>query len=480
MLASLQTAQPPINTVAALAALSADDLIEILGFDPENEAAVESANVLLENAGRLLESPLYYWLRIVFHGGTYAKAPVLDRILTNTVRATAALTVFDEAVGSSDGKPNQVMILRNKPVLPEPPLQLEVDEGTGPQLWHEVPDFFGAGPDDPYYVLDRATGQITFGDGKRGRIPVAGQFNAIARQYRYGGGQVGNVGANTITDLTSPIADVDAVANSRPATGGADEESLSDTKLRAARQMKARNRAVTLEDFAELARETPGAQVARAAAYRTDSSGVGHQIDVAIVPQSEAAKPVPSEATRRLVRCYLDERRLVTTQLRVSGPQYCDVDVVMEVFAQDDADLRSVKTAIAARLADYLHPLRGSIDGKGWPFGYDMHYSEVLREIMAIAGVLRVDKLKFRKFEQELDEGEGGNLVEDDTADFPNTFNPIQRKLRVVEPGIAPDAPPQEKYYAITVYHCTDLPVAAGALVALRQAEISVRYLRRT
>ena len=150
------------------------------------------------------DSPLYYWLRVGFNAGTYAQAPKIDRILTNTVTATAAQTVFDEAVGASDGTPNQTMTLRHSPILAAPPLQLEVDEGSGPQPWTVVADFYGSGPEDAVYGLDQATGQITFGDGRRGRIPVAGQFNVIARQYRYGGGQVGNVGANTIIELATP------------------------------------------------------------------------------------------------------------------------------------------------------------------------------------------------------------------------------------------------------------------------------------
>ena len=284
------------------------------------------------------DNTLYYWLRVVMaRADAYEKALKLDHVLTNTVSATAALTVFDEAIGSSDGTPNQVMSLRHSPVLAEPKLVLEVDEGSGPKAWKQVSDFFGCEPDHDVYALNRTTGEITFGDGRRGRIPVAGQFNVIAREYRYGGGRIGNVGAETITDLATPIPEVDSVTNYRPAEGGTDEESLDETKLRGPRDtLKTRDRAVTLEDFALLASETPGALVARANAYVTepnspDGEACGRIITVVIVPSSEVAKPVPSEVALDLVCRYLDERRLITTQVRVQGPPYHHVDVVIDV-----------------------------------------------------------------------------------------------------------------------------------------------------
>lgn len=452
------------------------------------------------------EPPRFYWLRIHFEGGSYAQVPEIDRVLTNTVRATAALTVFDEAVGSSDGTPNQTMTLRHSPVLAEPPLQLEVDEGSGPQAWEEVTDFFGSKPDDAHYLLNRATGQITFGDGQRGRIPVAGQFNVVARQYRYGGGRIGNVGTGTITDLATAIRDVDEVTNHRPAIGGQDEESLDETKLRGPRDvLKTRDRAVTLADFALLAQETPGALVARAHAYpepahQGDGSGGspavdgGYVINVVIVPQSEEAKPVPSEAARQLVCRYLDERRLITTQVHVLGPPYHDIDLVLDVRALDDADLKAVKNAIADRLADYFHPLRGGVDGEGWPFGRDVYYSELLREIMLLPGIQRVNDLKLLKL---LPRSDGSDQPYFDTADEAasqaatllqaeidafcaedDECQPESQVLEVVQLGETEEDPPQTRYYVAAVYDCCDLPVADGALVALHDLEISVNYSR--
>ena len=433
----------------------------------------------------------YYWLRVVAGDIAYDKAPRVDRVLTNTVTATAARTVFDEVAGASDGKPGQVMALRHRPLLAEPALLLEVDEGSGPQPWREVSDFYGARPDDAVYVLNRATGEITFGDGRRGRIPVAGQSNVIAREYRYGGGRAGNVGAETVTDLATPIPEVDFVTNYRPAEGGADEETLEETMLRGPRAaLKTRDRAVTLEDFALLAAETPGALVARAHAFVATpvvqtGDGGGRIINVVVLPSSQAAKPVPSEVTLDLVCRYLDQRRLITTQVCVQGPTYHDIEVSLEVKARDSADLKAVKNAIAARLSQYFHPLTGGEEQTGWPFGRDAYYSELVREIMVLPGVLRVESMALRKLlagfaSQAAAQSALAGLIDAELQAFPDACEgagPIGAVLPIVETPEPGDEPVQ-RWYAAAVYDCCDLPVAPGALLALRQTDISVSYAR--
>jgi len=55
----------------------------------------------------------------------YERVPKLFAIRTNTVSAKQAETVLNEVLGGSDGRPNQVFTLVNRPVLS---LKLEIDE----------------------------------------------------------------------------------------------------------------------------------------------------------------------------------------------------------------------------------------------------------------------------------------------------------------------------------------------------------------
>ena len=130
-------------------------------------------------------------------------------------------------------------------------------------------DLYGSGPDDRHYVLNRTTGEVRFGNGTRGAIPVANPQNpggnVVARRYRFGGGVRGNVSAGAIKTMDISVAGIaeDQVGNLLAAAGGRDEETLQAAKERAPSTLKANNRAVTAEDFEELARRVGTVKRAR-------------------------------------------------------------------------------------------------------------------------------------------------------------------------------------------------------------------------
>ncbi|HEY3284053.1 MAG TPA: putative baseplate assembly protein [Armatimonadota bacterium] len=344
-----------------------------------------------------------YWIRARVDRSQYERAPRLLAVRTNTVSAVQAETIQDEVLGGSNGRPDQTFQLENTPVLPGS-LRLEVDEGSGPEVWTAVEDLFGAGPDDPQYVLDRTSGEIRFGDGVNGRIPVANVNNAvgnvIAREYRFGGGKAGNVPAMALKTVVTPVTGVDdsGVGNLLAAYGGQEEETLEEAKKRAPHALRSRCRAVTAEDFEFMATQVAGIKRARALPlFHPDFPDVKVPgvVTVIIVPDADAQtpNPTPSEGTIRTVCAYLDQRRLLTTELYVVKPDYQQVEVRGEVVAADDADLAEVSQGIEGALLNYFHPLRGGEDGQGWPFGGTIFYSRVYQQVFSVPGVQSITSL---------------------------------------------------------------------------------------
>lgn len=344
-----------------------------------------------------------YWIRARLLAGTYQHAPRLLAVRTNTVGVIQAETIDAEILGGSNGRPEQVFVLANAPVL-HGTLQLAVDEGDGEVLWEEKPDFFASGPDDKHYVFNRTTGEVRFGDGRRGRIPVANPrrpANIVARRYRVGGGRRGNVDAGKITSLRGSAGGVDAgaITNLFPSSGGGDEETLKEARERVPQTLKSRDRAVTLADFELHARAAGGIARARALPlFHPDFPGVQVPgvVSVIVVPDPDDPQdpaPIPTESTLRIVCAYLDARRLATVELYVIAPRYREIVVTTELVCRNDADLAEVKQAARATLEDYFHPLRGGEDGTGWPFGGDIYYSLVLQRLL-LAGVKRVARLE--------------------------------------------------------------------------------------
>jgi predicted phage baseplate assembly protein len=368
----------------------------------ETRAFTRTGTVLLKlpAAGQIKPDKLgaepapHAWIRARLERTQYERPPSLRAVRTNTVPATQAETVTDEVVGGSDGSRDQVFTLARTPVLALS-LELQVDEGSGFLDWQEVDDLAGAGTDDPVYVLDRTSGDIRFGDGVNGRIPTANPANAsgniVARSYRVGGGTQGNVDAALIKTLLAAVDGVDdnAVGNLFAAFGGSDEERLDDAKKRAPLAIRSHDRAVTAADFEELATEVPGIRRAKALPlFHPDFPDVQVPgvVTVIVVPDGTGPSPTPSEGTLRTVCAALDSKRLLTTELYVVAPRYQELQVAVEVVAADDADLAEVSRALAAALTGYFDPLTGGESGTGWPFGGTIFYSRVYQRL-SVPGV---------------------------------------------------------------------------------------------
>jgi predicted phage baseplate assembly protein len=357
------------------------------------------------------DEPLY-WIRARIVRSASERLPKLYAIRTNTVPAIQAETARDEVLGDSDGSPNQKFRLAQAPVV-QGSLTLEVLEEDGQyRTWTQVEDFFSSKRDARHYILNRVAGEFRFNNGENGSIPPGLPVSQsrgegiIAREYRHGGGKRGNVREGAIKTLMSSLSGINAntINNLMAAHSGRDEETLDEAKERASRELKSRCRAVTSEDFEELAKQAATIKRAKALPlHHPDFPGVKVPgvVTVIVVPDSEEKAPVPSEGTMRTVCEYLNQRRLLTTELYVVRPKYQKVEISTEVVVDDNADLGAVKEKIVSTLNDYFHPLKGGDDGKGWPFGRDIFFSKVYQRIFSVAGVKRIEKVKIVKQGEE-------------------------------------------------------------------------------
>ncbi len=102
--------------------------------------------------------------------------PVVAWVDVNVVDVEQAVTAQPEIIGNGTGRPSQVFRLSHTPVLADS-LVIEVrePEPVGWVKWRSVEDFAGSGSSDPDYVLDRASGEVSFGDGVRGACRAWGK-----------------------------------------------------------------------------------------------------------------------------------------------------------------------------------------------------------------------------------------------------------------------------------------------------------------
>ncbi|NEO62109.1 MAG: putative baseplate assembly protein, partial [Moorea sp. SIO4G2] len=384
--------------------------------------------------------PPRYWLRVKWFKGDYDVEPRLKQVLLNTTMAAQTATIQKEIVGSSDGTENQTFQTTSQPILagqelevrePEIPSALEKDkiileEGekaitvttndTGrPQeiwvRWHQVPDFYQSEPRDRHYVFDNLTGKITFGDGRNGLIPPPGQGNIRMSRYQTGGGTAGNKPAGAIVQLKTTVPYVDKVINHQAAAGGAQAESLDSLIERAPKEIRHRQRAVTREDYEDLAKlaspEVSRAKCVPLANLKTnplagletkpDSSGT---VSVIIVPRSTEAKPLPSLELIKRVQNYLQAYTEPTVAISVVGALYVRVNITTEIAVTSLEGSREVAQTVEQTLASFLHPLTGGFDGMGWNFGRQPYKSDLYRLLERVPGVDHVSSLEVNDIEE--------------------------------------------------------------------------------
>lgn len=366
------------------------DLLGVAGLPPRLDDPKLAARVLA-------------WIRV--RRADPADPPiVLRHIEANAARAVQAMTAGAEMLAHGDGRAGQSARLSRTPVLPGS-ATIQVRGPTGWENWATSEDLALAGPDDPVCHLDPASGTVTFGDGVHGRIPLPGEAIRVL-SYQVGGGAAGNVGAGALTRVSGPTEAAGMTAtNALPAEGGRDGESAIEASARIPRLLRARDRAVCAEDFAAIALEVPDVHVGRAEVLPRHmpfqrADGIPGVVTLIVLPAYDPVTPdtpTPDREMLRRVCAWLEPRRLVTTELYVTPPEYCPVDLSIAVEAEAGTGEETLRRNVELGVRQYFAPLPPyGPAGAGWPFGRVVRDRDVEAACLRIAGVRLVNAAKLR------------------------------------------------------------------------------------
>lgn len=270
--------------------------------------------------------------------------------------------------------------------------------------WAERDHFFSSEAEDRHYVIDRARGLLFFGNGMQGKIPPPAAA-ILARNHRAGGGLAGNVAERTIKQLLAPLSGIQAVFNPTRAEGGADGEPLEKFSLRGPKTIRHRGRAVAALDYETLAYEaSPAVAVARALPLANPNgpngmslSGVPGWITLIIIPQSGERCPWPSFGLREKVRKFIEARAAAEVtacgQIYVTGPDYQPVDVKATITPKVPSEAGQVERRARLALEEFLHPLRGGPERRGWEPGRSIYLSDVAAVLERVEGLDYVEEI---------------------------------------------------------------------------------------
>jgi len=283
----------------------------------------------------------------------------------------------------------------------------------GDLTWVPCRDLLHSGPRDRHFVgelEDDGRLALRFGDGRHGAGPAPG--HRLALHYRLGGGIAGNVGAEAInhlvvqSDCEQPPAAV--VRNPLPAIGGVEPEPIEQARQLAPLDLRrTRLRAVTADDYADLACALPGVQRAAAEIRWTGSVQEAH---IAIDAYGSAQ---PSATLLTEVEQSLEAYRRIGHDLVVGPARLVPLDVALSVCAAPGHQHGQILAELyrvlgSGRLADgglgFFHP-------DALTFGEPVRLSRLVAVAAAVPGVQSVQVTRLRRlFEQDRGEREDGVL----------------------------------------------------------------------
>ena len=228
-------------------------------------------------------------------------------------------------------------------------------------------------------------------------------------RYQAGGGRAGNRPVGAIVQLKTTVPYVDKVVNPEAATGGTGAETMDSLLERAPRSIRHRNRAVTMEDYEDLAMlASPEVVRAWCVPLRnlvddpldTQPATPG-ELSVIIVPRSTETKPLPSLELLRRVQAYLVTNGIPLVNVAVVGPLYVSVNITAEVALTSLEGASEVEQAILQALTRFLHPLTGGVDNTGWDFGRAPDKSDLYAQLEAVPGVDHIRSLQVIETEDQ-------------------------------------------------------------------------------
>jgi hypothetical protein len=236
-------------------------------------------------------------------------------------------------------------------------------------------------------VDDGGRACLRFGDGIYGKRPDS----AMQAHYRVGNGRVGNLGAETLCHVVNTVgaalAGITAARNPLPATGGTDPEPIDQVRLYAPQVVASEERAVTPNDYADVARRHPEVRDAWATARFT-----GSWRTISLTLQRRGGQPVDAGFKAEL-RAFLDGFRMMGQDLQISGPLYVPLDLAVQVTVTPRTFRSDAQAALLARLG-----VGGFFAPDYYSLGARIYLSELVAAAMQVPGVRIVEFTRFQRY----------------------------------------------------------------------------------
>jgi hypothetical protein len=369
------------------------NIAQLLGYTPSNgtpatgtvvfitdnpglAVVIPQGTVLQSNFNTALDQPiLYYTTQVATCEGNGA---------TVTVPVAQGEQFTLVPLGTSTGLPGQVYQIPTPEVLDgSVTVYVQSSAPSGYTQWSQITTLIDATESQTAYTLyvdQNDVTNITFGDGVNGLVPGLGL--TIYASYTVIVGSSGNQPVGAVNIIADPITglsiatDAAGVAESSIMAGGSDPESNDSIRANAPISFATQQRAVSLQDFANLASGIPGVVTASAVA--------NHSTSVSLYLLGPG-NTVPSAQLQAQVLDYFADATLAGVTLSLPTPNMIPVDVgstTQGVTLQVLPSYSQIATTNAVVLA-----LNALLTPPATTFGMMLSVSSIYQAIMGVTGV---------------------------------------------------------------------------------------------
>jgi uncharacterized phage protein gp47/JayE len=291
--------------------------------------------------------------------------------------ATHGETILDDILGVTSGKSGDKFKLNYADALVDT-LIITINESGTDRIWTRVENFISSSPTDRHYNTSADEYNIItigFGSGVSGMIPPANSL--VSASYRQGGGTIGNVGINTITEfMDTEIAGVTLTNPEIPYIYGSDVEEIEHAKLVAPKFYRSIEKAVTAQDFEDLMLKQTGVSKCKC----SESYNETGDVTLYIVPTDYSVLP---DLLKGNLQTYANSITLVNCNPIIADPTYVDFDITAHLYLYPNY----LSSAVIGQVEELL---RSEFDKKYIEFGEDIYISNIYKLILSVEGIKNV------------------------------------------------------------------------------------------
>lgn len=249
---------------------------------------------------------------------------------------------------------------------------------------------------------------IIFGNGQNGRIPFNFPDSLRVISFVKSNKERGNVKSGEINEFlknSSETINIDVI-NELSAEGGKEESCIEDGREIVLNDFKEIHRAVTKEDYEYLVKNIPGVRIAFSKAIV--NLKYENTVFVVVIPFTGKERPMPDKKLLNIVKEYLEDYRLITTNVKIIEPNFVEISIKCSLSTNNMDNFN--KKNMIKEIQKYISPIGADYINEEYKIGETIYVSKILKILNGFSEVKYVKKIWIDGKGQDVSQDSNGNL----------------------------------------------------------------------